>query len=74
MTPLPNNHYAIEVPEGSTPDTSIANGNGLFIFHPTKPIGTATRIQLPPGSWEIVSLASEIRDQRGTGGGNSGQY
>lgn len=43
-------------------DPELGGGNGLFLYHDTKPIGTATRVQLPPGSWSILFTLKEAME------------
>lgn len=43
-------------------DPELGGGNGLFLYHDTKPIGTATRVQLPPGSWSILFPLKEAME------------
>jgi hypothetical protein len=75
MTPLPNNHYAIEVPEDkkfTPPQYTFSN----FLPHSKeivdsicwiRPSGLSLVQRIPPGSWEIISLASEISEEQAGG-------
>jgi hypothetical protein len=66
MTPLPNNHYAIEVPEGAR-SFQIDNDMGQKVIWKEGEYGVSDEWiyeKLPPGSWEIISLASEISEEQ----------
>jgi hypothetical protein len=66
MTPLPNNHYALEVPEGADNIELHEEEKQYITYH----VGMGTedydilRDTLPPGSWEIVSLTSGISEEQ----------
>lgn len=61
MTQLPNNFFAVQVPEGAKGFTVIESHSYFPSPRVEHSIGG---INLPPGNWQIVSLASEITEEQ----------
>jgi hypothetical protein len=60
MIQLTDKLHSVEVPKGSKPDL-IIDGNILHVIFPDK---TNHAIALPPVEWEIISLASEMTEEK----------
>lgn len=58
---LPNDHFAVQVPEGKECQMTTA---GLMVFTDSKPIATARRIPIPPGSYTIVGMIDKITEEQ----------
>jgi hypothetical protein len=65
MTPLPNNHYAIEVPEGAR-SFQIDNDMGQKVIWKEGEYGVSDEWvyeKLPPGPWQYLCLASQAGEE-----------
>lgn len=62
LTPLPNSHYAMQVPETSS-DYKIINGNTLIGLLYGGRSSRNTMGRLPPGTWQIVCTTKDVTEE-----------